>query len=63
MDLFDATEIAYKNGYNIGYTKGYTDAKCAKTEICSICVCQPVCAIFNATGGVAQCEYFHTKES
>ena len=59
MDLFYATETAYKNGYE----KGYADAKGANTEICKVCVCKPVCAVFNATGGVAQCRYFYTKES
>ena len=25
--------------------------------ICGDCACIPVCAIYNATGGVAQCKY------
>lgn len=59
MEGFTATEIAYKNGYK----QGYADAKCANSEICKICVCRPVCSIYNATGGVAQCKHFYTKES
>lgn len=59
MDKFAATEVAYKNGYE----QGYADAKGTNSEICKICVCKPVCTIFNATGGVAQCRYFYTKES
>lgn len=53
MDLFNATERAYKNGYE----RGYADAKGANSKICKNCVCKPVCAIFNATGGVTICEY------
>ena len=63
MDLFNATETAYKNGYDNGYEKGYADAKGADGEICKICVCKQVCAIFNATGGVAQCRYFHREDA
>ena len=59
MDLFHVTETAYKNGYE----KGYADAKSANNEICNMCLRKPVCSIFNATGGVAQCKYFYTKES
>ena len=59
MNLYNATEMAYKNGYK----QGYSDAQCANSKICNGCVCKPVCAVFNATGGVAQCRYFYTKES
>lgn len=53
MKMYDATEAAYRNGYK----QGFADAQGATTKICKNCVCQPVCCVFNATGGVATCEY------
>ena len=56
MTIYDATESAYKNGYE----KGYADAKDANAEFCKDCMCKPVCCVFNATGGVATCEHKRT---
>ena len=33
------------------------------SNICDNCVCQKVCAIYRATGGVAKCEYYHVAET
>ena len=55
MTIYDATEQAYKNGYE----KGYMDAQCANSVICDNCVCMPVCEVYRATGGVARCKHRH----
>ena len=59
MNIHDATERAYQNGY----ARGFSDAQGANMKICDKCVCRPVCNIFNATGGVGRCEHYHEEES
>ena len=31
-------------------------------KLCKDCVCQPVCSIYRATGGVAVCEYRYVEK-
>lgn len=31
-------------------------------DLCKNCVCQPVCAVYYATGGIARCEHYHATE-
>jgi hypothetical protein len=54
MKTWEATEIAYKNGY----AAGFRDGQGVSINICTDCVCRPVCCVYNATGGVAQCEHY-----
>ena len=58
MNMYDATEIAYQNGYK----QGYKDAQCANTILCNICVSKPVCCIYRATGGILKCRHFHKED-
>ena len=57
MNMYDATEQAYKNGYS----DGLRDAQNAK-DLCENCVCLPVCGVYRATGGTTQCK-FHQVEN
>lgn len=29
-------------------------------NLCDVCVCEPVCMIYRATGGVVSCNHFHS---
>ena len=55
MTIYDATEQAYKNGYEKGYVAGQR----ANSIICNGCVCMPVCCVYRATGGVMKCNHCH----
>lgn len=53
MDIHNATELAYKNGYH----DGFKEATQAKVGCCMDCLSRDVCFIFSATGGVPSCKH------
>lgn len=54
MDYSSMVEKAYERGYKAGYTDA---SECVSENLCDNCACQPVCSIYNATGGVPKCRY------
>ena len=32
------------------------------TNICNACVCQSVCGVYHATGGMNKCDHYHEKD-